>query len=226
MIRRAWFRRGVGRIYGWACERLYRELAWSYEGVAAAVSLGRWGAWRRMALAEAVGPRVLELGFGTGALLVEGSRRFQMVGLDPSPEMQRVAGRRLAAHGLQGLRVAGCAQALPFADGCMDTVLATFPAEYILERATLAECARVLVLGGRLVIGGLWVSAELGGWERWIPVFFGAPPEAGRAAWPARLGEAGFAARIVEPCDGRFRVGMIIGERMRTSPCVEGDTHA
>lgn len=224
-IARAQFRRGVGHIYGWACERLYHEFAWSYEGVAAAVSLGRWAVWRRMALAEAVGPRVLELGFGTGALLVEGSRRFQMVGLDPSPEMQRVAGRRLAAHGLLGVRVAGCAQALPFAGGSMNTVLATFPAAYILERVTLAECARVLVPGGRLVIGGLWVSADLGGWERWIPVFFSAPSEAARAAWLARLQEAGFTAQVVAQRDGRFRVGMVIGERIELSLPTESGAH-
>lgn len=223
---RAWFRRGVDRVYVWACERLYHELAWGYDAVAAAVSLGRWARWRRMALDAVVGRRVLELGFGTGALLVEGSRRFEMVGLDPSPEMQRVAGWRLAAHGLQGMRVAGYAQALPFADGSMDSVLATFPAAYILERATLAECARVLVPGGRLVIGGLWVSADLHGWERWIPVFFGAPPEKARAAWLARLREAGFAVQIIESRDGVFRVGIIMAQRERLAMPKESKNHA
>lgn len=219
------FRRGIGRVYGWVCERLYHELAWSYDVVAAMVSLGRWAGWRRMALAEVVGPRVLELGFGTGALLVEASRRFQMVGLEPSPEMQQMAGQRLAAHGLRGMRVRGCAEALPFAGGRLDTVLATFPAPYILERATLAECARVLVPGGRLVIGGLWVSADLHGWERWIPVFFGALPEAARAAWMARLQEAGFAAQLVEQRDGVFRVGMIVAEQTGPVASAKDERH-
>ena len=44
------------------------------------------------------------------------------------------------------------AQALPFPDSCFDSVVSTFPSEYIIEGRTLAEVRRVLRAGGRLVI--------------------------------------------------------------------------
>src|SRR5690606_11074036 len=206
------FRQWVVRIYGWACERLYHEFAWGYEWVAALVSLGRWGEWRRVALAEVRGQREVELGFGTGALLVEGGRR-ELIGVEPSWEMQRVAGRRLAAYGVTAPRVVGRGEALPVADEAVDSVIATFPAAYILSPDTLRECARVLVSDGRLVIGGLWVSVDLRGWERWIPVFYGRPSAEVRARLLARLAAAGFAPEIVERPDGFFRVGIIIATR-------------
>ncbi len=213
----------AARVYGWACERLYHEFAWGYEWVAAAVSLGRWSEWRRMALAEVRGRRVLELGFGTGALLVEGSGR-QMIGVEPSWEMQRVAERRLAAHGMSVPRVVGRGEALPLADGTVDSVIATFPAGYILSPDTLRECARVLALGGRLVIGGLWVSVDLRGWERWIPVFYSQPSAEVQAGLRARLAAAGFAPEIVERQDGIFRVGIIIATRRDGMGAREGTT--
>ena len=43
-------------------------------------------------------------------------------------------------------------QALPFAEGVFDTVVATFPTEYIFEPPALGEIKRVLQPDGRLVI--------------------------------------------------------------------------
>jgi SAM-dependent methyltransferase len=202
-----------------------------YDGVAWLISAGRWAAWRRLALDYVVGTRVLELGFGTGALMVEGRRRgWSWVGLDLSAQMQRIAHRRLARQGLPQLQVQGRAEALPFAHGAFDTVVATFPAEYLLAAATLAECARVLACTsgrrGRLVVGGLWVTADLGGWERMIPAFYGAP---GTAAWEAmvrRLAAAGFATERVETEDGFFRVGIVIAKLVdRQIPTEPTESH-
>lgn len=117
------------------------------------VSLGRWPAWRRAGLDFVAGDHVLELGFGTGALLVEEVRRgLTVVGLDASPAMHRIAARRLAAAGGSPPRVQGVAQALPFAGATFDSILCTFPAPFILDERTYAECARVLRPGGRLII--------------------------------------------------------------------------
>jgi ubiquinone/menaquinone biosynthesis C-methylase UbiE len=44
------------------------------------------------------------------------------------------------------------AQALPFPDACFDSVVSTFPSDYIIEGHTLAEVRRVLRHGGRLVV--------------------------------------------------------------------------
>ena len=45
---------------------LYNELAWSYDLVSWAVSLGQWRTWGRASLRYLLGPRVLEVAFGTG----------------------------------------------------------------------------------------------------------------------------------------------------------------
>ena len=108
------------------------------------------------------GTRVLEIGFGTGELLGElaGLQSIHVTGLELSPQMQAVAVRRLADQGEGAPRVQAAAGTMPFGDRSFDTVVATFPAPYILEPATLAECARVLQGGGRLVVAGLWVRVR------------------------------------------------------------------
>ena len=110
-------------------------------------------------LAARRGERVLELGFGTGSALAALGRAVgpegRVCGLDLSPGMARVAGRRLQRAGLRsrvGLCV-GAAPPLPFCGGTFDGVflsftLELFPDEVIPE--LLGEIARVLVPGGRL----------------------------------------------------------------------------
>lgn len=140
-------------FYAFLYRLLYHELAWAYDGVSLLVSLGHWPAWRRTGLDFLIGRRVLEIGFGTGALLVEAARRgLQVTGLDASPAMQRIAARRLAEAGVSAPRVQGVAQHLPFPDSSFDSILCTFPAPFILDERTFAECRRVLRPGGRLVI--------------------------------------------------------------------------
>jgi SAM-dependent methyltransferase len=51
------------------------------------------------------------------------------------------------------------AQALPFPDASFDSLVSTFPSEYIADPETLAELSRVLRPGGRLVIvPGGWLQ--------------------------------------------------------------------
>lgn len=150
------------RLYLWAADRLYHEFAWAYDAVSWLVSLGRWSHWRRQALAHVRGQRVLEIGFGTGDLLAEmAGHGWQAVGLEPSPAMQRVAAHKLRRRGLRVARLRGVAQALPFAAGAFDALVATFPAPYILAHETWQEAARVLRPGGRLVIAGLLVEGDV-----------------------------------------------------------------
>ena len=46
----------------------------------------------------------------------------------------------------------GSAQHLPFTDASFDTVVSTFPSEYIYDPDTIAEVERVLRPGGRLIV--------------------------------------------------------------------------
>ncbi len=127
---------------------LYFELAWTYDPVSWIVSRGRWREWQRAALPFVAHGDVLELGHGPGhmlaALAAAGSRA---VGLDISPYMSRLAKSRSSAP-----LVRAEVQALPFAPACFDTVLSTFPTEYIVNPNTLASVHRVLKPDGRLVI--------------------------------------------------------------------------
>lgn len=155
------------RLYLWATEGLYHEAAWAYDAVSWLVSLGRWHRWRCLALEHVRGTRVLEVGCGTGALLVEAKRRgWRTVGLEPSPQMRRVAGRRLRREAPGAYMVGGDAESLPFTDGCFDTVLSTFPSGYVVRLSALSEIYRVLAMappsgtGPRLVIAGLVVETD------------------------------------------------------------------
>jgi ubiquinone/menaquinone biosynthesis C-methylase UbiE len=132
---------------------LYNELAWSYDAVSWLASLGKWREWQTAALGELQGQRVLEIAHGPGHVLRElGSAGRLSVGLDLSAAMGRQARRRLVRAGLAVRLTCGRAQALPFAEGSFDSAVATFPAEFIADPATLEEISRVLAPGGRLVI--------------------------------------------------------------------------
>jgi ubiquinone/menaquinone biosynthesis C-methylase UbiE len=141
---------------------LYHQFAWTYDFVAAVVSLGRWNDWVHGILPYVEGPRVLELGHGPGHLqVVLNKKGFQVFGLDGSRFMGRQAHHRLRKKGFVPRLSHGYAQDLPFASAAFETVAATFPAEYILDARTLTEAQRVLVPGGRLVILPLaWITGR------------------------------------------------------------------
>lgn len=141
------------QLLRWAFARFYREFAWTYDLVAAIVSRGLWSRWIEAAVPELQGRRVLELGSGTGYLQRELRRSgIPSIGLDASPYMLRLARRKIEAAGGTAQLLHGYAQQLPFASGCFSDLVATFPAEYILDSATFAEARRVLQPGGQIVL--------------------------------------------------------------------------
>jgi len=132
---------------------LYQELAWTYDTVAWAVSMGSWNDWVRSVLPRLPGPRVVELGFGPGHLQVAlGQYSVQSFGLDASAQMARQASKRLRRLAMPDRLARGYAQALPFPAASFDQAVATFPTDYIYDPTTLAEIRRVLRPGGQLVI--------------------------------------------------------------------------
>ena len=212
------------RLYGWACQRLYHELAWGYDWVSLAVSVGRWPLWRQRVLhhleagASDQRPnlRILELGFGTGELLLAlAGRGFPVTGLEPSAAMHAVTARKLERAQRPVACVQGVAQAQPFAGATFDRIVSTFPAAYIMDERTLAECARLLAEEGQLIVVGLWVRLR----PRWlgalVPLFYGEPAPTQKLEIEARLARAGFAIDWREQVDGPFAVAVLIGRKVR-----------
>jgi len=75
---------------------LYHQFAFTYDLVAATVSLGRWKDWVMSVLPFVQGTRILEIGHGPGHLqraLLE--RNLLAVGLDESPQMGQLARHNL-----------------------------------------------------------------------------------------------------------------------------------
>jgi ubiquinone/menaquinone biosynthesis C-methylase UbiE len=141
------------RLLRFGFRLLYNELAWTYDLVAWCVSLGKWKAWGRTAIEHLRGERILELAHGPGHLLVALDRaRCRPIGIDLSAHMGRQAARRLRRAGVHAPLVRCRAQALPFCSDSFDSVVATFPTDYIIDPLTLQEAARVTGREGRLVI--------------------------------------------------------------------------
>lgn len=101
----------------------------------------------------AAGASVLDVGCGTGELLVRLAAKYpnaSLSGLDPVPEMLAVARTKLSAN--VELRV-GWANELPWPDGAFDVVVSCNMFHYITHPvAAVQEMERVLRPGGRLVI--------------------------------------------------------------------------
>ncbi len=135
---------------------LYHPFAFTYDLVAATVSFGNWKDWVYSILPFIQGTRILEMGHGPGhlqrLLLAQppmGNRGLFAVAIDESTQMGRIAKRRLGpSHKL----TRGLAQSLPYQNGAFDTIIATFPSEYIFDLETFSEARRVLRNSGRFIV--------------------------------------------------------------------------
>jgi len=98
--------------------------------------------------------RLVDIGTGTGRMIeLFGREACLAIGIDRSSEMLRLARVKLEAAGIPSSLRQGDMYALPLDDGSADTVIIHQVLHYAHSPATaIAEAARVLAPGGRLLI--------------------------------------------------------------------------
>lgn len=110
------------------------------------------------AVGRALGDRpvgeLIDIGTGTGRMLeLFGRAARRALGVDRSPEMLRLARVKLAQAGIASELRQGDMYALPVASGSADTVILHQVLHYAQQpAAAVAEAARLLAPGGRLLI--------------------------------------------------------------------------
>ncbi len=135
-------------------ETLYKN-KYLYRFASTVPFAGQWRVWQRLVLPRLRGHDVLELGCGLGDLLADMlAAGYHCQAVERSPQMVAAARDTLQRRkmGTNSTVIQGSAQGLPFSDASFDTVVSTFPSEYIYESDTIAEVFRVLRSGGRLIV--------------------------------------------------------------------------
>lgn len=138
----------------WLFETLYKN-RYLYRFASTVPFAGQWRVWQRLVLTRLKGHDVLELGCGLGDLLADMLEAgYNCRAVEHSPQMVAAARDTLQRRNVDtGKRVLqGSAQHLPFPDASFDTVVSTFPSEYIYDPDTISEVERVLRPGGRLIV--------------------------------------------------------------------------
>ncbi|HET7036881.1 MAG TPA: bifunctional demethylmenaquinone methyltransferase/2-methoxy-6-polyprenyl-1,4-benzoquinol methylase UbiE [Thermomicrobiaceae bacterium] len=138
---------------------MFDRIVGHYDLMNTLMTAGRHRAWRRRAARAAIGARaarVLDLATGTGDLALElaGQGVPLVVGADFSGGMLASAAAKRAEYGAAAVRlVQADAMRLPFPDASFDAVTIGFGLRNLPDYgAAVAEMARVLRPGGRLVI--------------------------------------------------------------------------
>ncbi len=152
--------RFIPRFMRFFFHHLYHSLAWSYDFVSAVVSIGRWNNWIESVIPYIQGTKILEIGPGPGYLQrILRDQGLSVIGLDESAQMIRLAKRRLEKTNRKPIHLArGLAQTLPFPDAKFDSVISTFPSEYIFDLNTLSNIHRVLRADGYfIVVPAAWI---------------------------------------------------------------------
>jgi ubiquinone/menaquinone biosynthesis C-methylase UbiE len=109
---------------------------------------------RRSAVVPRARGHVLEIGMGSGLNLglYDRAKVERLYGLEPSPDLQRLARQRAEAAGIGVEFLTLGSEEIPLADASVDTVMTTWTLCSIAEvERALAEMRRVLKPGGQLL---------------------------------------------------------------------------
>jgi SAM-dependent methyltransferase len=165
----------------------------------------------RWALQPARGPRVLDLGAGTGKLTaVLVALGADVIAVEPDPAM--LAGLRRVLPDVRALP--GSAEAVPLPDASVDAVLAGHSMHWFDMDVAGSELARVLVPGG--ILAGLWnVMDDRVGWVAGLHRVSGSAAIGARdllSSWRAEtagvhLPATGVAAKFGSPAQAEFAHG-------------------
>ncbi len=149
-------RRVLRPLLRFAFHLFYNPFAFIYDFVSAVVSRGHWREWTRAAIPRLAGARVLEVPCGTGNLLLDlVAAGYHPIGVDLSASMIKISRGKLRRANVEVPFIRARVQELPFACGAFDSIVMTFPADFIFDPRAFAEMRRVLVDRGRLI----WVDA-------------------------------------------------------------------
>ncbi len=207
------------RVVKFGFRLLYNEMAFTYDVVSAAVSLGEWRAWQRAALNFLQPPHsapVLELAHGTGNLQLDlHAAGIPSLAIDLSPYMGRIAARKLRRAGVPARLIRARAEALPFRAESFSAAISTFPTAFILAPETLGEVHRVLQPHGRLIIVPNATLTGKGAAQRSIELAYRATGQRDGAPFnlQARFSAAGFHLRFAEVPAKRSVAQVVIAEK-------------
>lgn len=133
--------------------QIFEGLSPSYDRTLALVTLMQdkyWKSWLMIRAGLTRESRVLDIGCGTGVLEEKIDGGVQIIGIDITEEMVRLAqGKRIRS--LTSLNLAD-GEHLPFKDGSFDCVLSCYVVKYCNPSQLASEAARVLRPGGVLVL--------------------------------------------------------------------------
>ena len=144
-----------------AVRGMFDRIARRYDRLNALLSVGMDRHWRRVAidaLRLPTGAQLLDVGTGTGDMLVEWLRRDpgnRGVGIDLSPAMLAVGREKLGRKGMgkRARLLRGDAESLPIRSGSCDGLTIAFGLRNVSRRGqALREFARALKPGGPLAV--------------------------------------------------------------------------